>query len=359
MHFGLVMECDYRQGTTQEEAFSEAFEQAGAAEDLGLDGVWLAERHFASPDGPLDGVGGLPSIISAPLVMAAAIAARTSRIRVGIAVNVLPLCHPIRMAEEAATVDQISGGRLDFGVGRSGFARAYEGYGISYAESRDRLMECLEVVLRAWTADSFSYKGEFYRFDDVCVLPKPHQKPHPPVRVAAATKSTFPTLGRLGYPVFVGLRAMDLPSVVDQVTEYRKAWAEAGHPGEGDVVLRMPVYVADTPEAARSEPQESTMLSYRRLARSFSRAAGAPGSVPGDKRAEAGRQLDSISYDALLEGRLTYGTPDEVTERIDRVRAQLGLSGVIVEMNVGGIVPRERILNSLRLFAERVVPQLR
>jgi len=129
MHVGLVMECDYREGRTQEEAFAEAMSIAEIAETQGLDGVWLAERHFAIHRRPTDPMGaGIPSIASVPLVLAAALAARATRLRIGTGVSVLPLCHPIRTAEEAATVDQISQGRLDFGVGRSGFPRAYSGY---------------------------------------------------------------------------------------------------------------------------------------------------------------------------------------------------------------------------------------
>ena len=163
MHVGLIMECDYRYGTTQEDAFDEAFALVETAETNGLDGVWLAERHFAAPGRPLDAQGaGIPSIVSVPLILASAIAARTTRLRIGMAVSVLPLCHPIRLAEEAATVDQISKGRLDFGVGRSGFPRAYEGYAIPYAESRERFHEHLEVILKAWTEERFSYEGKFY-----------------------------------------------------------------------------------------------------------------------------------------------------------------------------------------------------
>jgi alkanesulfonate monooxygenase SsuD/methylene tetrahydromethanopterin reductase-like flavin-dependent oxidoreductase (luciferase family) len=136
MHVALVMECDYREGRTQEEAFAEAMSIAEIAETQGLDSVWLAERHFAIHRRPLDPMGaGIPSIASVPLVLAAAIAARTTRLRIGTGVSVLPLCHPIRTAEEAATVDQISLGRLDFGVGRSGFPRAYSGYGVRYARA--------------------------------------------------------------------------------------------------------------------------------------------------------------------------------------------------------------------------------
>src|SRR5262249_49546520 len=130
MHVGLVMECDYRDGRTQEEAFAEAFSIIDIAEEYGIDGVWLAERHFAGPRRPTDPMGGgIPSIASVPLVLAAAIAARTKRVRIGTGVSVLPLCHPVRLAEEAATVDQISRGRFVLGVGRGVSPRACGGWG--------------------------------------------------------------------------------------------------------------------------------------------------------------------------------------------------------------------------------------
>ena len=360
MHFGLVMECDYRMEATLEDAFQEAFAQTEMAEAFGLDGVWLAERHFAAPDGPLDLQGvGIPSIVSAPLIMASAIAARTKRLRVGIAVNVLPLCHPIRIAEEAATVDHISQGRFDFGVGRSGFARAYEGYGVPYSESRERFRECLDIIVKAWTNDRFSYEGQFYTFDDVCVLPKPYQKPHPPIRIAATTRETFPQVGRMGHPIFVGLRGMDVPEVAYHINVYREAWQQAGHPGSGDVLLRIPIYVAETAEQARSEPEASTMRSYQRLAANFAHSVRDAGTTASEERAERGRRLAGATYDDLLQDRVAYGTPEAVVERIRELRDELGLSGVIAEMNTGGLIPRERILNSLRLFGEGVVQVLK
>ena len=360
MHFGLVMECDYREGATQEEAFQEAFDQVEVAETRGLDGVWLAERHFATPRGQLDLQGvGIPSVVSAPLVMAGAIAARTRRLRIGVAVSVLPLCHPIRMAEEVATVDHISQGRFDFGIGRSGFARDYEGYGVPYAESRERFQESLEIILKAWTGERFSHEGKYYSFDNVCVLPKPYQKPYPPIRIAATTRETFPQVGRMGHPIFVGLRGMDRPEVARHLSVYREAWREAGHPKDGDVILRIPVYVAETEKQALSEPEVSTMSSYRRMAENFSRSAAGSGTTVSEERAERGRRLANVTYEDLLRDRVAYGTPDAVAEQIKGMQEELGLSGVIAEMNVGGLVPKERVLNSLRLFGEQVVPHFK
>jgi alkanesulfonate monooxygenase SsuD/methylene tetrahydromethanopterin reductase-like flavin-dependent oxidoreductase (luciferase family) len=354
------MECDYREGVTQDQAFQEAFQMAELSEECGLDGVWLAERHFAAPRGPLDSQGaGIPSIVSVPMIMASAIAARTRRLRVGIAVSVLPLCHPIRMAEEAATVDNISQGRFDFGIGRSGFARAYEGYGIPYGESRELFQESLEVIVKAWTTPRLDHQGKYYNFSDVCVMPRPYQQPHPPIRIAATTRDTFPQVGRMGHPIFVGLRGMDRPEVARHLSVYREAWREAGHPKDGDVILRIPVYVAETEKQALSEPEVSTMSSYRRMAENFSRSAAGSGTTVSEERAERGRRLANVTYEDLLRDRVAYGTPDAVAEQIKGMQEELGLSGVIAEMNVGGLVPKERVLNSLRLFGEQVVPHFK
>ena len=360
MHLGLIMECDYRYGTTQEDAFEEAFSLVDAAEEGGLDGVWLAERHFAAPRNPLDDAGaGIPSVVSAPLIWAGSIAARTEHLRIGVAVNVLPLNHPIRMAEEAATVDQVSRGRFDFGVGRSGFARSYEGYGIPYGESRERFQECLDVILAAWSNERFSHQGKYYTFDNVCVLPKPYQRPYPPVRIAATTKETFPRVGGQGFNIFVGLRGMDRPDLIQSLGQYRQAWSDAGHEGEGDVLLRIPVYVAETDQQALDEAEASTMRSYRRMAQNFASSASVAGATADEERAERGQRLAGITYQDLLRDRLAYGSPESVARQLGDIQEELQLSGFICEMNVGGLVPRERVLNSVELFAREVAPALR
>ena len=360
MHVGLVMECDYREGRTQEEAFAEAMSIADIAETSGLDGVWLAERHFAIHRRPTDPMGaGIPSIASVPLVLAAAIAARTTRLRIGTGVSVLPLCHPIRTAEEAATVDQISRGRLDFGVGRSGFPRAYSGYGVRYDESRERFQESLDVILKAWTQEGFSHAGKHFTFDNLTVVPRPYQKPHPPIWVAATTQDTFPLVGRMGFSLVTGLRGFDVPEAVGHLKAYRAALREGGHAGDGNVYLRIPIYVAATAARARTEPEESTMRAYRRLAENMASSVGATGTTVSEERAERADRLAHVTYVELLRDRVVYGTPDMVVDRLRQLRDELGLSGVIMESNVGGRIPLDCVLNSIRLYAQEVAPRLR
>ena len=159
--------------------------------------------------------------------------------------------------------------------------------------------------------------------------------------------------------MFVGLRGMDRPELAGHIQAYRQAWRDAGHPGEGDVLLRMPIYVAETDEQAVSKSEESTMQSYRRLAETFARSAGDHSATASEERAERGRRLASLTYEDLLRDRVAYGGPDAVADKLAGITEELQLSGVIAEMNVGGLIPRERVLNSLRLFCQRVIPKFR
>jgi alkanesulfonate monooxygenase SsuD/methylene tetrahydromethanopterin reductase-like flavin-dependent oxidoreductase (luciferase family) len=211
VHVGIFVE-ELRQGASQAEAFRDIFELAERAEAWGVECVWLGEIHFTPTR----------SVISASLQVASAIAARTRRLRVGTAVQVLPLNHPLRIAEEVATVDHISGGRFEFGIGRSGVVRTYDVYGIPYAESQARFREALDIIRLAWKGEPFSYEGQFYRVDKAVVVPRPVQEPHPPIRMATTSDETFPAAGRMGLPIFVGLRTTEIADLQEQLGPYRR-----------------------------------------------------------------------------------------------------------------------------------------
>ena len=256
MEFGIFHEFPSLPGRSHAEAFAQSFELVDGAERWGLDAMWLGELHFDPAR----------SVLSAPLCIASAIAARTQRMKIGLAVQVLPLCHPLRLAEEAATVDQISNGRLIFGVGRSGVARTYEAYGVPYAESRDRFAEVLDIVQKAWTQEKISYQGKFHHFDDVTVVPKPYQQPTPPIRVAATSADTFVSIGRQGLPIFVAVRYETAAEIAPQVAAYRKALALSADPARGGVFLRVSAYLAPSDAQARSEAEPSLIHFYRQQA---------------------------------------------------------------------------------------------
>jgi alkanesulfonate monooxygenase SsuD/methylene tetrahydromethanopterin reductase-like flavin-dependent oxidoreductase (luciferase family) len=342
MDFGMFTDFHIRQNMTQAEAFEESFHQVEAAERLGMDAVWLAEHHF-SPD---------RSVLASPLVIASAIAARTSRIRVGLAVQVLPLTNPLRIAEEAATVDHISKGRFNFGIGRSGLTKYYEGYNVPYAESRGRFLEALDVILKAWIKEQFSHEGAYFSFHDVTVVPKPLQQPYPPIRVALASPDTFSLIGTMGHSVFVSANT-PTPQLRERLDLYRKARQEAGRTGPADIALRIPAYVAETAERARVEPEASTRHAIQYGAQELS------GFAASQETAERLQRRASVPYDELLKQRVVYGTPEAVVDRLQEYQEELGISSVVLEMNYGGQIPYDRIINSMRLLTEKVVPKFK
>ena len=345
--FGMFHEFQRTAGMSEEDAFSISFEQVDAAEHWGLDAMWLAEIHVAPER----------SVCSAPLTLASAIAARTKRMKIGTAVQVLPLCHPLRLAEEVATVDQISHGRLIFGVGRSGFPRTYEAYGVPYGESRERFAETLDILKKAWTESPFSYKGQYYSFDNVRVTPQPYQKPWPEIRVAANSADTFPAIAKAGHGVFVAVRLGTLEELEPNIAAYRQAWKEAGHTGQGQVFLRAPVYVAETDQAARDEPEESIMYFYRYLGERLEDSATRAGVRAVEDRAARGRRLQTITYDEALRDKIIVGSPGRVTDRLMSLKEKLGLDGILCEMNCGTKIPHARVMKSLQLLCEKVSPR--
>jgi alkanesulfonate monooxygenase SsuD/methylene tetrahydromethanopterin reductase-like flavin-dependent oxidoreductase (luciferase family) len=286
--FGMFHEFQRTAGITDEQAFATSFEEIDAAERWGLDAMWLAEIHV-NPE---------RSVCSAPLTLASAIAARTKRMKIGTAVQVLPLCHPLRLAEEVATVDQISHGRL-----------------------------------------------------------KPYQKPWPEIRVAANSADTFPNIAKAGHAVFVAVRLGTLEELEPNITAYRQAWKEAGHPGEGKVFLRAPVYVAETDQAAREEPEDSIMYFYRYLGERLVDSATRSGVRAVEDRAARGGRLQTITYDEALRDKLIVGSPERVTDRLMGLQDKLGLDGILCEMNCGTKIPHERVMKSLQLLCEKVKPR--
>jgi alkanesulfonate monooxygenase SsuD/methylene tetrahydromethanopterin reductase-like flavin-dependent oxidoreductase (luciferase family) len=347
MEFGMFHQFPALPGRSEREAFEEAFAQIDAAERWGLDVMWLAELHFDPQR----------SVLSAPLSIASAVAARTNRIKIGIAVQVLPLCHPLRIAEEGATVDQISGGRLIFGVGRSGLPRTYEDYGVSYTESRDRFVEVLDIVEQAWSQPAVSYEGKYYNFKNITVAPKPLQKPLPPIRIAAASPDTYPSVGERGLPIFINARYGSFSEFAPEISKYREAYAAAGHPGHGQVYLRVPTYLAETEERAYSEPQESLMHFYREQAQRLRDSLSRAGTRAIEGRAERLKRIENLTYDEALTGQVLVGTPQMVTDRLGALQDELGIDGILAELNCGGLVPHDRVMTALHLLCEEVMPR--
>ena len=279
------------------------------------------------------------SLLSAPLTVASAIAARTRRIGIGTAVQILPLGHPLRLAEETATIDQISGGRLIFGVGRSAFPRAYDAYGISYEESEDRFAESLDIIKKAWTEPNISHRGRYFSFENFTLVPRPVQQPHPPIRIAASRPghlcgdrgARLPAVfGSAGEPL-VAARGAD-PGLSRGLGNGRPSGAGPGLSSGAD-------FVGETRAAAFAEAEKGMMQ--------FS-----------SYRADLQARPDGLRRGIARKGHRRID-PQMVVERLEQLREEAQLDGVSAEINPGSMFSHQQVMKSLRLYCEEVMPHFK
>jgi len=224
MRFGFFDQLPCADADSERQRYQDLIAQIELGEELEFDTVWLGELHFSRAF----------SILADPLIVLAAAAQRTTRIRLGTAVTLLPLHNPVKIAEEAAIADILSNGRLEFGVGRGTAPVHYAGYDVPQEESRERFEEALDFILQAWTQEQFSSQGKYFRARDLTVVPKPVQMPHPPVRIAANSPDTFPLAARRRLPIF----ATPLINPPDKLKEGLAVYREtlpAGAPGDAAV----------------------------------------------------------------------------------------------------------------------------
>ena len=250
--------------------------------------------------------------------------------KIGTGVQVLPLCHPLRLAEEVATVDQISHGRLIFGVGRSGFPRTYEAYGVPYGESRERFAETLEILKRAWTEPRFSYQGKYYSFDNVSADPEalpeavagdPHrrqQRRHLPGDRQARPRRYSSRSG--------SARSRNWSRTSPPTA---KRGRKPAIPARARCSCARRSMSPRPTEAARDEPEESIMYFYRYLGERLEDSATRAGVRAVEDRAARGRRLQTISYEDALREKIIVGSPERVTDRLMGLKEKLGLDGIL------------------------------
>jgi alkanesulfonate monooxygenase SsuD/methylene tetrahydromethanopterin reductase-like flavin-dependent oxidoreductase (luciferase family) len=348
MKFGLFYQLPCAPAQEAATRYQETIEQIVYAEELGFDTAWLAELHF-NP---------LFSVMPAPLIVAAVVAQRTTRIRLGTAVLLLPLQHPLRTAEEAAVVDLLSRGRLELGVGRGMIAIHFQGFNVPREESRVRFEEALTIIKQAWTQETCRFAGKYFHVPETAIVPKPLQKPHPPLRVAANSPETAVFAGEHGYPVFVASPINPGAKLVEQVALYRQTFRAAGHPGGGeDVAIAFPVYVADGAAQVRQEV-EASFLNYFRAISHQARLGERDDSPAYAYLREIRRRVEAVTWEQI-ETTALYGPPATCIRKIAEVYAQCQLDQLICWFNPGGLVPHRQVLASMRRFAEEVMPAVR
>jgi alkanesulfonate monooxygenase SsuD/methylene tetrahydromethanopterin reductase-like flavin-dependent oxidoreductase (luciferase family) len=316
-----------------------------AAEPLGFDSVWINEHHF-------DAWGG---IMSAPTLVLAGLSQRTQRIRLGTSIAVLGLHHPLETAEQMATLDLMSGGRLEFGVGRGSEAFDYEAFGVDYAEAQARTLEALEIILEAWTGDRFSHTGMYFQVPEVQLWPLPEQRAHPPVWVSCSSNpSSFEWTAQRGY----NLLTLGFPTPVSVFAErvgiYRTAWEAAGRdPADYQIGTLYHTVVCEKSEQAR----QLAVGAFRRFLRGLRASAARPTRRPQPARPSA--TLGELEVEPLIDqARLIAGNPQEVADMLRYLQGEVGFTHLNHMFQFGGL-SFDVAHQSMALYAEEVIPKLR
>jgi alkanesulfonate monooxygenase SsuD/methylene tetrahydromethanopterin reductase-like flavin-dependent oxidoreductase (luciferase family) len=349
MKFGLFYQLPCAPTQDEVTRYHETIEQVVCADDLGFDTAWLAELHFNRPF----------SIMPAPLIVATALAQRTRRIRLGTAVALLPLQHPLRAAEDAATVDILSQGRLEFGVGRGTIALHFQGFNVSRDESRERFEEALTIIEQAWTQETCRFDGKYFQVPETTVVPKPLQKPHPPLRIAANSPETAAFSGERGYPVFVASPINPFPKLSEHLDRYRGAFHAAGHRGKTqDVAILFPVYVADSEAQVRQEVEPSFMHYFRTVSHQ-ARLGERDRSASYAYLREVRQRMEAITWDEVDATMALYGPPDTCVRKLADAHKRCGMDQVICWFNPGGLMPHRQVLACMHRFAAEVMPAVR
>ena len=343
MKFGLFTHIPWPEGADPRQVYQETIEEVVRGEALGYHSAWLAEHHFSRY-----GIG------ASSLVLAGHLAAMTSTIRLGTAVLVPPLQNPIRLAEDTATVDAISGGRLDVGLGRGTAGYEYTGFNVDREESQGRFQESLKVMTGLWTTRDFSHDGKYYQVNRANLTPPPVQQPHPPVYLASTrTVETLEFAASTGHPMMVGV-VLDTVDALDLCRRYAGLSEAAGFnvPISAIPFFRY-CYVAETEEEAREGARAGMnwtqdMIQWRRT---FNVGSEVYESLDAFR---ASRTEEPPSYDYLYDHRAVIGTPEQCVEQIKALESKgIGYFGCNFSF---GDMDHPRLMNCMELFAKEVMP---
>jgi len=307
------------------QVYRRALSRIEIMDQTGYDAVWLAEHHFNSF-----------SVCPSVHLMGTHVAARTQRLRIGTAVTLAAFYHPLRIAEEIALLDVLSGGRVNFGAGRGFDATEFRAFGVSPPESAERFREAVEIVLAAWSSERLDYSGRYFSFEDIEVLPKPAQAPHPPVWVAASSEPAVEWAAQRGFTIMMDPHSPHV-EIARKRELYRTQLEAAGHRMAGrEIPMARLVAVAETEAKAEAAARSG--------------AGWIVGSYMGNNNARLdprGAERDPV--DRYLDGIVVYGTPEKVVDELQRLGESMFLDYLLA-------APLSH--ESFVLFTEKVLPKL-
>ncbi|GAA4626201.1 LLM class flavin-dependent oxidoreductase [Actinoallomurus vinaceus] len=346
---GYELEVRGRTREVERRAFENVVDQVVLADRLGYDTAWFVEHHFTRGF----------SHSSAPDLVLAACSQRTERIHLGLGVVLLPFQHPVRTAERVATLDVLSGGRVEFGTGRGASPLEYQAFQRPFEQSRQIWEETLEAVLAIWNADGepVTRSGEFFEVPNVAVYPRPTQEPHPPVWVASTSLDGYLAAARKGYNLLGMTMLKGLDDVAEDIAKYRECLASSGFdPDTRRVALMIPWYVAPSKDEAISTAADAILWYIRRQVNLVTppdyydarhathRVLGQlAAGLPPEEAMETLREHHMVVVDDVEGSR----------KAVERIQAA-GATDLILQAQVGGLA-NEHVTGSMRLFMDEVM----
>jgi alkanesulfonate monooxygenase SsuD/methylene tetrahydromethanopterin reductase-like flavin-dependent oxidoreductase (luciferase family) len=345
MRFGTFSYNQARPWVTEKQAFDELLDQIELTEKLNFNEAWFAEHHHSDY-----------GMLASPNLMIAALARRTERLRFGNLVSVLPLYDPMRLAEECAMLDILTDGRLNIGLGR-GVPKDDMKHRLDRETAQARFEEGIEILLRAWTGETFSYTGKAWGYEEISCRPQPLQKPHPPIYYGATSPDSPAMVARRGWNL--ALSRQPLANCAKAIEKYRAEFANLGHVnGKGDAIMVRDIYVADTDEQAWREAVPEIMRFWQLATDNYWR---------GETVSEADLTRFTERY-AYYPGGLTIkrfdewgtsliGSPDTIVKKA-RAMIETAKPDSLVGMFQFGGLKHEQVMHSLELFGTKVMPAL-
>ena len=358
--FYLVQTDELRTSKNEAQRLWESVDEVVYAEQMGFDNAWFVEHHFV-PDW---------SFSSTPEITLTALSQRTSTMRLGFGVALVPVHHPLRLASQIATMDILSNGRIDFGAGRTKNLWQLSPFGVGLEDARGRMIESLSIIPRMWTEKEFSHDGEYYQIPPREVVPKPVQDPHPPIWVACTQEDTFEIAGQMGLGCLLNSMG-GLDKTARSIASYKEAIQGARPVGSfvnDGVMVSIMTHCDETDERALERGGEigawarNTSSSRQKREWEGVDAGAVPVDyqvyVPGGGYRPAGQE-DAISPEEFLEkrGGFCIGNPDTCIETLEKYEA-LGVDGVMCNIQQGPTT-HEEAMKTLRLFGEYVIPHFR